>query len=482
MLLTMTQGVQSLIGRLKYFFLDRYYTRTMHITLVIACLLLSLVAAAITAKSLLMGLMIVAGMVGLSTLLFLYRQMEFGILSLVVVSTIFNFGVGTGTGTDITLTLMLLLVLSFLWLVRIFIVDRSFKSIRPMAINWPAMLFIVAVIISTVWSVLYVEPHVRYLMMDKWKPRLMTMLVLIVSPMATLLFANFVRSMRGMKFFVWYFIIIGAISAIPMLLNDQVPFAPLWNVRGQFPTWVAALAMGQLLFNKQLDLKWKAVSLFAAGAWAYIQIGLGISWLSGWVPVCLVIGVVLILYSRHMIIVLAIAASLFLVIKWDSVQEILDSESAESGSTRVEAWDHTLQIAGGHFLFGTGPAGYYFYLTTDIGGLFQLSHNNYLDIISQTGLFGFVAYMSFWFAVGWILWKTWRIIPRNGFEYGVFTALVASWLATLAAMMLGDWVTPFTYTQTLAGISYTIWPWLLAGLGIALYFYTKNQQLVEAEI
>lgn len=481
MLLTVSQGMQTLVGKTKYFFLERYFTRTVQIVLVIACILLSVVIPMLLAGSPMMGLAAIGGFVGIGALLFIYRHMDIGILGLLVVSTVLNVGVGTGTGTDITLTLILLIMLTSLWLLRILVVERSFQSVRTLAVNWPAMLFILSVVIATVWSNMYVEDHVRYLMQDKWKARLMTMLVLIVSPIATLLVASFIRSLNIMKFFTWYFIILGTISAVPVMLTNRVPLAPIWNVGGQFPTWVAALATGQLLFNRQLDLKLKAVCAFAVAGWAYIQIGLGISWLSGWVPVCLVIGVILVMYSRYMIILLAIGGIIFLALKFDDVQGILDSEVEESGSTRMEAWDHSLQIAGGHFLFGTGPAGYYFYLTTDIGGLFQLSHNNYLDIISQTGLFGFTAFMSFWAAVGWIYWKTWRIIPKQGFLYGLFVALLASYLATILIMMLGDWVTPFTYTQTLAGISYTIWPWLLAGLGIALYHYLKNEQVPGAE-
>jgi hypothetical protein len=44
----------------------------------------------------------------------------------------------------------------------------------------------------------------------------------------------------------------------------------------------------------------------------------------------------------------------------------------------------------------------------------------------------------------------------------------------MVIMMLGDWVIPFTYTQGLGGINYTIWPWLIQGIGMALYFESRN--------
>ena len=55
-------------------------------------------------------------------------------------------------------------------------------------------------------------------------------------------------------------------------------------------------------------------------------------------------------------------------------------------------------------------------------------------------------------------------------------SLVACYPAILVSMMLGDWVTPFPYTQTLAGIDYTIWSWMLSGVTIALYYFTPNLQ------
>jgi hypothetical protein len=51
----------------------------------------------------------------------------------------------------------------------------------------------------------------------------------------------------------------------------------------------------------------------------------------------------------------------------------------------------------------------------------------------------------------------------------------------MIVMALGDWVTPFTYTQTVAGIAYTIQHWLWAGMAIAFYHILQNRsQIAEA--
>jgi hypothetical protein len=69
-----------------------------------------------------------------------------------------------------------------------------------------------------------------------------------------------------------------------------------------------------------------------------------------------------------------------------------------------------------------------------------------------------------------------RLIPYmgGGFQKGLAISLVASYFCTLITMALGDWITPFPYTQTLQGIDYTIWAWILPGLAVALYYITKE--------
>ena len=62
-----------------------------------------------------------------------------------------------------------------------------------------------------------------------------------------------------------------------------------------------------------------------------------------------------------------------------------------------------------------------------------------------------------------------RTVQGNDFAKGLKFALLAAYPATIVSMMLGDWVTPFIYTQTLAGIDYAIWAWMVAGMTVALY-------------
>lgn len=467
------RSVQTVIGRAHYYFLDRHHSLTVRGLLIAACLALTVTSAFLLQERPIIGVGVVAAFAGLAFAVFAYRHMELMCLAGLVVSTVFNLGIGSGTGTDIKLVLVLLVLLIGLWAFRLFVVERSVSGVRGKWVIAPTLLFTLAVVISLGWSMYYVVPSVRPLMFDKLMPRLMTALVLIVSPLTALLFANYLRSPRAFVFVVGWFVFVGLLK-LPFAMLDMPLLPALVNTGGQFTAWVGVLAMGQILFNGRLQRVVQIVLLALAAGWLYTAVGARFSWLSGWMPLVGGVGVVLFLKFPRLLILASVLAALFLLANFSAVQELFASESAESGVTRAAAYGRTLQIVRDHFLFGTGPAGYYFYLTIYIGGLFQLSHNNYLDIFAQTGLFGTVMYLWFWAGVGWYVLRAYQTVPRGGFYHGLAASLCAAYVVSLGAMMLGDWVTPFTYTQTLSGISYTIWHWMLAGTAIALYYHAQR--------
>jgi len=469
-------GIQNtvigVIGRAKYHFLDRNYIQTTRFVLITLCLLLTSISGALLVNRPMFGFMLLGGIVGLCVLIMLYHNMQIGCLLVLVLSTIWNIGIGSGTGTAIMLSLVMMLLLAGLWIFKLLIVERSFASVRPNIANWPVILFGVSVIIALIWSSIYVEEPVRQFMDEKLMPRLMTAVVFIISPFAALIFANHVRSIRAIKFFTWWFIIYGGTVVATWFAGIMTP--PFFTTRGQLPIWTSVLAVGQALFNTHLPRYVRIALLAVAGGWIYVQFFLQRTWVSGWLPLVLAMVGMVFWFSRRLFFVLLIGVGIYVYTNTDMFSQTIEAENRESGQTRVEAWDRTLQIVGDHFLFGTGPTGYYFYLTVYIGGLFQLSHNNYVDVVAQTGVVGVVLYIAVWACFGWMALKTYMIVPKGGFRQGLAAAVLVSFPVTLVIMMLGDWVIPFTYTQTLGGINYTIWPWLLQGIGMALYFESRN--------
>ncbi|MCA0456656.1 MAG: O-antigen ligase family protein [Chloroflexi bacterium] len=475
----------SFIGWLRFWLLDRNYNKAVPAMLVGLCLILTVISTLLLRDfdptsfgSIVKAFLPILALGGLTVAMLMYRYLEATALVILFVSTLINDGVSTGTDTKLTFTFLALLLWSVIWLFRKVIVERSF-NLRPSTANWPILFFCIVVLISYVWSGAFPEKEASYMIAQKSMVRLMTALILIVSPLTYVLFSNLMRSPLSFKIIVWWFIAFGLVTAVMRLVLGYV--IPPLNVRGQLPTWVCALALGQVLFNKNLAWYIRLGLLIPIGLWCQISLGLGISWLSGWVPIVAVMGVLITLYSRKLLIVGLVLVAVWGALNFDFVSETFAGEQDESGGTRSTAWARTFGVVEKHLLFGAGPAGYEYYFHAygyyDVGvGLADLSHNNYIDIIAQTGVIGFVIWIWMWIGQGWMMWKLFNKRIEDPFYSALRYSLVACYPAILVCMMLGDWITPFPYTQGLGGIDYTIWSWMLSGLAIALYYFTPPKK------
>jgi O-antigen ligase len=478
MLLNLLGQNAHFIGRARYFFWVRHYTLTLRLGLIGLCLVATAVSALLIAeRGPVLGMLPVILILAVAGFLFVYYNFALMLLLTLVVSTVLRLGIGTGTGTPITLTFLLLMITPAIWLFKMAFVERSL-NVRRAPANLPALLFMLTVVFATFWSGMFVDDEVRYLFADKVNPRLMSALSMILSVATYFMFANHIRSILSMKFFVGWFIFIGGLMLV-LRLAGGVPL-PL-NDGGQFSAWVVTMALGQALFNQNVPRPLRLLFTAISAAWVYIGIGLSVSWLSGWLPVTLSASVLMLLRSRKLLLLVLVLLIVVAINNPDVISQIVATESAESGVTRTASWDRTFDLLQDHLLFGTGPAGYQFYFTVYIGGLFQLSHNNYIDVLAQTGVVGFFFYLWMWLAIGWMTLRAYRAVPRHGFRYALACSLVAAYAVTLVSMMLGDWVLPFAYTQTIAGIDYTIWHWMMAGMSVALY-YVSDRAPVEAEV
>ncbi|MEZ4671834.1 MAG: O-antigen ligase family protein [Anaerolineae bacterium] len=478
------------IGRWRYLLLDRHYNRTIRISLVVLCLVFTAMSAIMLRQfnandpfSILRQLAVIIFVGGITAAAWVYRNIEAPALVVLIVTTVLHDGISTGTDTKITFTFFLLYLWLGIWLFKFVVVERRLK-LQPAYTNIPLGLFLGALAISFIWSSTFVEEQVGYLYADKIIPRLMTGLVIVISPLTSLLYANNVTSEKMLKRLVWWLIGVGVVFGVLRFVTGSVP-EPL-NDKGQFPAWVTALMLGQLLFNNKLSWKIRAVLVVGVLVWLQEMLGLGITWLSGWVPLFVVAMILVFFRSRKAVLVLALLIVIYGVVKVDDIRNTLNAEEGESGSTRALSWQRTFAVTGDHFFLGTGPAGYHFYFTAygyyELGGIgsFNLSHNNYVDIMAQTGVVGFMMWIVFWGAQGLNVLRLWRTPAPSSFLKGTKYALVACYPAILITMMLGDWITPFPYTQTLAGLDYTIWAWILTGLTVATYHIMAKQNAEQA--
>ncbi|MBI5669541.1 MAG: O-antigen ligase family protein [Chloroflexi bacterium] len=466
-------GRRVWIGQLRYQLFDRHYNLTLRVGMVLLCLGLTLASAFLFRTSRLQGMDVLPGLmpvligVGLAGALISYYHLPTIVLLLLPVSTLLADGINTGTGTKISFTFLLLHALVGMWLFKNVVVNRRFDIPRT-PVTLPATLFIITIAISFFWGSGYVEADARPFLEEKLFPRLMTTAVLIVSPLTCLLFAAQFQPQRHTRWVIWWFLGVGVVFLVARLALGEVP-SPL-NAKGQFPAWIGALAAGQLFFNRSLKRLTRLLLVGILLGWLYVTLILGQTWLSGWLPLLVVLVILIALRSRWLLAAVLIIGVIVIAANWDVVEARFSGENQESGTSRTVAWNNTFNVVEGHWLFGTGPAGYAFYFTARLTGFFQFSHNNYIDILAQLGITGLIAFVWIWLAINWFNIRGYRRMPKDGSpQHGLAASIVAINLTTLVVMMLGDWVTPFTYTQGLQGIDYTIWAWLFAGLGLALH-------------
>jgi O-antigen ligase len=152
-----------------------------------------------------------------------------------------------------------------------------------------------------------------------------------------------------------------------------------------------------------------------------------------------------------------------------------------SGQTRLAAWEMNWRVTREHLLFGTGPAGYAVYYMSYFPDQAMATHSNYIDILSQTGIVGFALFAWFFILLAWKGHKLYiRLKGRGDFADALAKAAFAGAIACIVIMGFGDWVVPFTYTQTIAGFDYAAYNWLFMGAIVALDRLTQASPGAQA--
>jgi O-antigen ligase len=123
-------------------------------------------------------------------------------------------------------------------------------------------------------------------------------------------------------------------------------------------------------------------------------------------------------------------------------------------------------------------ANYYWYtpLIPILGYHVQFnSHNNYVDIIAQTGIIGLACFFWFAFEVWRVGWGIREKVP-DGFAKAYVIGALGGLVATLVSGMLGDWILPFVYNVGLQGFRSSLIGWLFLGGLIALEGMTQGKE------
>lgn len=429
---------------------------------------IGLIAAKRSPTYALVAAILPVSLVGIELIL---RDRQYSPVVILFVACFINISLPTGTGSRLVFSLLLTIVLVTLWVLRLFIVDKRIYLI-PSPVNAPLLGFMIITVIALVWSNVFRDPLVVI-----WSSfplvQIVSTVVMVMLPMAFFLTANNIQKEQTLKLLVAIMLLAGFLGLFRQYGYIDLPI----NVGGLYYLWVVSLSTGLALFVKQLARWQRGLLLLLAGLWVYWGIGLHVSWLAGWLPSVIVVGVLTFMRSKKWFFIIMVATLVYIGINFNYWYGIVfKSESSSSGVTRLAAWEMNWRVTDQHLLFGTGPAGYAAYYMSYFPTEAMATHSNYLDIIAQTGVVGFV--LCIWFFIS-LAWQGYRLVSRlkgrGDFIEGMANAVFAGTIACIVMMGFGDWLFPFAYTQTIAGFNYAVYNWIFMGTVLVINRMTEAQ-------
>jgi len=200
---------------------------------------------------------------------------------------------------------------------------------------------------------------------------------------------------------------------------------------------------------------------------------------SGWLPALFCVAAIIAARSWRAGLALIPVAGLSALYMWSG----LVSTDEYSISTRFDAWSILAQIIKINPVLGLGFANYYWYTP-----LFRIrgyavsfnSHNNYVDIVAETGFVGLACLLLFFWQVGWLGWRLREQAPAGfarAYAYGALGGLAGM----VVAGMMGDWVLPFFYNVGMSGFRSSMLGWLFLGGLVSLEQMVMSQKYTAEE-
>ncbi len=397
------------------------------------------------------------------------RYPPLGFLLIIAISTVIKIEV-----PPIGLIATLILLLTVLWVFDMVVRQREINLVNSPTMT-PLVLFTAVVILAFIVGQLpwFSIPQVP---IDN---QIGGMAIFILSFAAFILVAHQVRDIRWLKWMVFLYL---GLAGPAVFIGMRI--LPGWRQLNQmllhskttggslFWLWLAALTFSQAFFNKRLAMKWRGLLLAILVGYLYLALGRNRAWTSGWAPSFVALFVVLWVARPKWAMPLTMVGTGVLILLFQPIyNSVFIGDNEYSTMTRLEAWRILGEIIKVNPILGLGPGNYYNYtlLFPILGWYVEFnSHNNYVDIVAQTGILGLICFV--WFvAVTWQLgWRLRTQVPKNGFTQAFVYGTLGGLAGTVAAGMLGDWVLPFVYNIGIFGLRASIYAWLFLGGLVAI--------------
>ena len=395
------------------------------------------------------------------------RHLELGVYAIVLAAFFIRVTIPTGTQSRIPVSLVLTVMLFGFWMLRMLL--QKHVTFVPSRINMPLLGFVVVALFSYPWSWLSWRPELwQFTTIQRFMvTQIGGLSVMVLLPAAFFLGLNVLTDVKWPKWLLGAMVVI-ALPELVARLTGYVGFAIAGigvSGPGLYHQWLIALLYAQLLFNPSLSKLMKVAFAGLIAGWFFWGFVIKIEWISGWGPSMLAIWFLTFLRSKRAAFALVILAVLVVAVRWDYFVDKVWHQSAGEDFNRFWIWqtiifDLTLSKAG--IVLGAGPAGYAPYFMTYYPGMAMSAHNNFVDIIAETGLIGTFFFM--WF-LGAVLYTGWTLKSKikDHFLLAYNNGLLAGFVAMLAAMMLDDWFLPFAYNNGLPGFDMNVYAWLMLG-------------------
>ncbi len=403
-------------------------------------------------------------------LIILLEHFEYSPVILLATAAFVPLKLPTGTGSPLVASLALAIGLVILWILRMMVFERRL-ALKPSPANIPALGFMVVTLVSLVWGNVLMDPSI-FISATFIFVQLGATSVMVISPAVTLLVGNLITSEKQLKIMVGIMLVVGVVGLVENFLNVNL----FTIIGGLTSAWVVALSYGMALFNDKIKRLWKIPLLALVGLWFLWNLVLNINWYAGWLPGLVAVGVISFLRSKRLFLAFLVVLAIYIVISYTAIAENIAFKQTNDGDTRLAAWVMNWSVTSHHLLLGTGPAGYAAYYMTLFPNQAMATHNNYIDIIAETGIIGTFFYL---WLFGGLVWQGYKVVRRlsgnRDFKEAMAIAAFGGLIGCIVIMAFGDWMLPFAYTQTIAGFNYTVYSWLFIGTLLALDHMTRPE-------
>ena len=453
-------------------------SRAQRILIILAVLALVTALAVVSQPGVFQAVLLVLAV--LAALKLLTNNLALGLVALVPLSVFVHFELKTGTNTDVGPHILVVALIAGLAIIRGS--GRDHAGILPESSSTTPLLLLCAV--AAMAFLIGRLPWFAFAQGAPLRAQLGGLATFLISALTLLLAATQIRTMEWLKRITWLFIGIGALITLGRIFSGPLELLNQLTSRNAlgslFWTWLVAMAIAQGLVNTTLRRSLRIAMLAIAVGVIYMNLLHSTSWASGWIPPLVAIITIVLVELRGIGAAALVAGVTVALSNYRGLSDFLLSGNEYSLLTRFEAWRIVGEIVSVSPILGLGPANYYWYapLFPILGYSVRFnSHNNYVDLVAQTGVLGLLAFL--WFALT-LARVGWRLLDRvpAGFPRAYVLGALGGLVGTLVAGMFGDWIIPFVYNIGLDGMRASLIAWLFLG-GLVAMEQMHRESLME---